>query len=294
MAAARPAKIAMSKRPDVAAYSKPDVFDRWNAGIRAASSAENVITIYDVIGEDFWSDGGVTVNRIDAALRRIGNQALEVHLNSPGGDMFEGIAIYNRLQEHPAPITVKVLGLAASAASIIAMAGDTIMMGPASFIMIHNAWVRASGDRHDMVETAAFLTPFDDAMAGVYAARTGQDKPAIAGWMDAETYMGGDLAIERGFADALLSADDLAIDESAGEQASAYNAVRKAELGLCKSMTRTEARGLIAKIKGSQPSQGTPGAARDAGGGAPKPATPGAGDLSWLGAAAELAQVVRA
>ena len=154
--------------------------------------------------------------------------------------------------------------------------------------MIHNAWVLASGDRNDMTETAAFLAPFDDALAGVYAARTGIDKATIAGWMDGEEFMGGELAIERGFADELLSADDMAIDETAGEQASAYNAVRKAELGLCKSMTRSEARGLIAKIKG------TPGAAPEAGGGSPKIATPGAGDLTWLGAAADFAKALRA
>jgi ATP-dependent Clp protease protease subunit len=86
--------------------------------------------MYDVIGEDFWSGGGVTVNRVDAALRQIGNQDVEVHINSPGGDMFEGIAIYNRLLEHPGKVTVKVLGLAASAASIIAMAGEEVLIGP--------------------------------------------------------------------------------------------------------------------------------------------------------------------
>src|SRR5689334_17826138 len=89
-AMARPAKITTPVKTGVSALSKPDVFDHWNAGVHAANdAAPNTITIYDVIGEDFWTGGGVTVNRIDAALRRIGNGDVEVHINSPGGDMFE-------------------------------------------------------------------------------------------------------------------------------------------------------------------------------------------------------------
>jgi ATP-dependent protease ClpP protease subunit len=281
MAAARPSKISVPARADVAALSKPDAFERWNAGVRSAGQVgENVITMYDVIGEDFWSGGGVTVNRVDAALRRIGSGDVEVHINSPGGDMFEGIAIYNRLLEHPGKVTVKVLGLAASAASIIAMAGAEVLIGPASFLMIHDCWVLAVGNRHDMAETAAFLEPFDDAMAGVYAARTGQKKAEVAAWMDAETWMNGETAIQRGFADGLLTAADLEEDPVTTEQARAANAARQAEIALCRSgSSRTEARTLVAKIKGA-PSALVP------------PVQP-AGDLSWLGAAAELTSLMR-
>lgn len=282
MAMARPAKIATPARADVAALAKPEAFDRWNAGVRAAGAVgDNVITIFDVIGEDFWTGGGVTVNRIDAALRKIGGGDVEVHINSPGGDMFEGIAIYNRLLEHPGKITVKVLGLAASAASIIAMAGEERLIGPASFIMIHNCWVLAMGNRHDMAETAAFLTPFDEAMAGVYAERTGQDAKTVAAWMDAEAWMNGAVCVERGFATGLLSADALKEDAAATAQARETNAVRQAEIQLCRSgSTRTEARALLAKIKG------TPGAA-------PNPGTPGAAVPAWLGAAAAAAEAIR-
>lgn len=278
---------------DVAAFSKPEAFERWNAGIRASGEiGANVITMYDVIGEDYWSGGGVTLSRVDAALRKIGNQAVEVHLNSPGGDMFEGIAIYNRLLEHPAAVTVKVLGLAASAASIIAMAGDEILIGPASFLMIHNAWVMAMGNRHDMAETAAYLAPFDDAMAGVYAQRSGMAKADVVAMMDAETWLNGSQARDKGLATGLLSADDLAEDPATTEQARASNALRLAEIGLCKSgSSRAEARSLLNRIKG------TPGAADDrrTPGAAALPArTPGAAaDLSWLGAAAGLRDLMR-
>jgi ATP-dependent Clp protease protease subunit len=158
----------------VTALSTEGALDRWNPAVRAASESEPSISIYEVIGEDPWTGGGVTVKRIDAALRAIGNKDVIVNINSPGGDVFEGIAIYNRLREHQGQITVKVLGLAASAASVIAMAGDNVQIGASSFLMIHNAWVLAIGNRHDMREVADFLEPFDRALADVYVARSGQ------------------------------------------------------------------------------------------------------------------------
>lgn len=283
MAQARPAPIAGPARRDVAALAKPEAFDKWNAGVQAATAGANVITIYDIIGEDFWTGGGVTVNRIDAALRKIGSdQAVEVHINSPGGDMFEGIAIYNRLLEHQGRVTVKVMGLAASAASIIAMAGDEILIGPASFLMIHNCWVLMAGDRNAMTDTANWLAPFDEAMAGVYAAKSGRTGAEIAGWMDAETWMNGQLAVDRGFANGLLSSADITEDAAVTSKARDTNAVRQTEINLCRAgATRAEARALINKIKG------TPGAA-------PENPTPGAGVLSDLGPAAELLAAFRA
>lgn len=277
------AKIAVPSRADVAALSKPEAYDRWNAGVRAAGQVgENVINVYGVIGEDFWTGEGITARRIDAALRRIGSSDAEVHINSPGGDMFEGIAIYNRLLDHPGKVTVKVFGLAASAASIIAMAGSERLVGPGSFIMIHDCWVLAIGNRHDMGETAAFLAPFDDAMAAVYAERTGQKKADVAAWMDAETWMSGDQAVERGFATGILTSGSIEEDADRTEQARAQNALRQTEIALCRGgCTRAQARELLNKIKG------TPGAAHD-------PATPGAGAPSWLDLAAELTQSLKA
>ncbi|EPJ5267720.1 head maturation protease, ClpP-related, partial [Providencia stuartii] len=117
---------------------KPKALDKWNSGIRAASS-DNTISVLDVIGEDFWGEG-VTAKRISAALRAIGNQDVVVNINSPGGDMFEGLAIYNLLRAHNGKVTVNILGIAASAASVIAMAGDEIRMGRGAFLMIHNCW----------------------------------------------------------------------------------------------------------------------------------------------------------
>lgn len=253
--------------------------DRWNedaAGVRPSALAmdDNVITMFEVIGEDFWTGGGITAKKVSAQLRAIGDRPVEVQINSPGGDMWEGLAIYNVLREHSQPITVKVMGMAASAASIIAMAGDTIEIGSASFLMIHKCWVVAVGNEDDMREVADYLAPFDQAMADVYAQRSGQKPEECTAWMKAETYMSGSTAIERGFADALLPADQTKVDEKAKASDRAHNEVRAMELALVAGgATRSEARARINKIKG------TPGAA-------PEPAdTPGAGGDDDLTAA---------
>jgi ATP-dependent Clp protease protease subunit len=280
-AMARPGALPVPANRDVHALTAPSVFDRWSqdaAGVRALEKGDNVITMFDVVGEDFWSGGGITAKSVAAQLRAIGPQPIEIQINSPGGDMFEGIAIYNVLREHPQPISVKVMGMAASAASIIAMAGDDIQIGAASFVMIHNCWVVAVGNRHDMAETAAFLEPFDQAMVDLYAARTGKDAKQIAKWMDAETYMSGSQAIERGFADGLLSADQMVVDDGAQANDRQLNDLRAMELSLVASgQSRSQARARINKIKG------TPGAARDDG-------TPGAADMSWIGQAVGLSK----
>jgi ATP-dependent Clp protease protease subunit len=262
-AMARPAALPVPARQDVCALTKSSVLDKWgeeSAGVRALETSDNVITMFDIIGEDWWTGGGITAKKVAAQLRAIGDRDIEVHINSAGGDVFEGIAIYNILREHPHAITIKVMGMAASAASIIAMAGDTIEIGAASFIMIHNCWVMGVGNRHDFAELAAFLEPFDAAMRDVYAARTGQKATEIAGWMDAETFMSGSQAIDRGFADALLAADKVTVDDKTKAQDRALNDVRAMELQLMASgLSRTQARERINKIKG------TPGAAHDAG-----------------------------
>ena len=247
---ARPGKIRLNANRKITALSTEGALDRWNPGVKAATEGEASISIYEVIGEDPWTGGGVTVKRIDGALRAIGNRDVTVNINSPGGDVFEGIAIYNRLREHQGKVNVKVLGLAASAASIIAMAGDSIQVGASSFIMIHNAWVLAVGNRHDMREIADFLEPFDRALADVYVARTGQELESVQAAMDAETWFSGSQAVEKGYADALLAADEVVEDTAQAAVAKDVKAVRRVEAALCHEMPRSAARDLINQIKG--------------------------------------------
>lgn len=283
-AKARPGALPVPADRRVSAFTKPDVFDRWSetsAEIRPVAAADaNVIQIFGSIGEDYWAGTSITARTISQQLQAIGAQPVEVQINSGGGDMFEGIAIYNVLREHPEPVTVKVMGMAASAASIIAMAGDVIEIGAASFMMIHNCWVMAIGNRHDMADTALFLAPFDKAMADLYAARTGMEPAQTAALMDAETYLSGSQAVEQGFADSLLAADQVRQDEPAASTAKDINALRSMELTLVSAgRTRAEARAQINKIKG------TPGAA---------PAgTPGAAATDWADAAASLLKTLK-
>lgn len=288
MAKARPGAMPMPADRRVAAFAPTSVYDRWGdeaAGIRAIAGGDNVITMFDDIGEDFWSGGGVTAKKVAAQLRAIGDRPVEVQINSPGGDMFEGIGIYNVLREHPQDITVKVMGMAASAASLIAMAGDTIEIGVSSFLMIHNCWVMAMGNRHDMAEVSDWLAPFDQAMVDLYALRTSQDSAAIAKMMDAETWLSGSVAIDKGFADALLPADQMKVDEAAKAEDRRVNELRAMELTLVRAgYTRSEARARITKIKGD----GTPGAAFDL-----ENPTPGAGDPDLAGALAGLLSTIR-
>lgn len=279
----RPAAVPIPADRKVSAFTPGPVLERWGAdaaGVRpvAVAGGDNVITMFEPIGYDYWTDGGITAKKVTAQLRAIGDRPVEVQINSGGGDMFEGLAIYNVLREHPQTVTVKVMGMAASAASIIAMAGDEVQIGAASFVMIHNCWVIAAGNRRDFLATAAWLAPFDQAMADVYVHRTAQKPDDVAKWMDDETWMSGTTAIDRGFADTLLGADQIIVDETAQAAERKVNELRAMELTLVSAgYTRTEARARINKIKG------TPGAAQE-------PAdTPGAGgDPEFVGALAGL------
>lgn len=234
--------------------------ERWNGGIKAAKSDDNSISVFDVIGADWYGDG-VTASRIAAALRAIGGADVTVNINSPGGDMFEGLAIYNLLREYDGKVTVKVLGLAASAASIIAMAGDEVQIGRGAFLMIHNCWVYAMGNRHDLAQVAADMEPFDKAMNDIYGARTGLSSEAIEAMMNAETYIGGSDAVEKGFADRLLAADEIADGDD-----SPAAALRKLDAMLAKTDTpRSERRKLLKALTVGKPGaaatpEGMPGA----------------------------------
>lgn len=273
--AERPGALPMPQKRNVSAFTPGEVIDRWNkeaSGVRAVEMGDNVITLFGMVGEDFWTGEGITAKRVTASLRAIGAKPVEIHINSFGGDMFEGIAIYNVLREHPYDVTIKVMGVAASAASIITMAGNDVQIGAGSFIMIHNCSVMGGGNRNDFLELATFLEPFDRAMADVYAERTGLEAKAISKMMDDEIWLSGSVAIAKGFADTLMKADSTTVDENAKAADQKVNDLRAMELQLVASgMTRSDARDRINKIKG------TPGAVLDTA------ATPGAGADDWSG-----------
>jgi ATP-dependent protease ClpP protease subunit len=189
---------------------RPDAVERWEPAVcaKAGDEAQASISIYDSIGEN-WEGTGITSKRISAALRSIGAKDVVVNINSPGGDFFEGMAIYNLLREHQGKVTVRVLGVAASVASVIAMAGDEILIGDGAFFMIHNAWAVAVGNRHDMLDSAKLLEPFDAAMAALYAHQTGMSTAEAAAMMDKETWIGAKQAVDDGFATGMLPSSEI-------------------------------------------------------------------------------------
>ena len=178
---------------------------RWDSTI-VAEKQEKIasIDVFDVIGSDFFGDG-FTAKRMSAALRSIGeDKDVVVNINSPGGDVFEAATIYNILAQHKGHVTVNVLGLAASAASVIAMAGDTVKISKIGFLMIHNSWSIAMGNKSDLREAADILEQFDKSILAAYAGRATVDEKKISKMMDSETWIGAEDAIEYGFADEIV------------------------------------------------------------------------------------------
>lgn len=264
-----PAAAVLARSPSARSVCSARALTAWNPGVRAATPSDNSISIFDVIGEDWWTGEGVTAKRIAGALRAIGEQDVVVNINSPGGDYFEGLAIYNLLREHKGRVSVKVMGIAASAASVIAMAGDEVQIARAGFFMIHNTWVVTQGDRHALRETAEWLEPFDATASDIYAARTGQAADALGKMLDRETWIGGADSVAQGFADSLLSSDEVQDDPSARDGNERLRAERAADnLGRIAGASRAEMKDLIQALKGTMPgagTQGTPGAAETEG-----------------------------
>ncbi len=254
----------------------PRALDKWNPAIQAAVENTSVtITIYGVIGED-WYGEGVTVKRIDAALRAIGDREVTVYINSPGGDMFEGIAIYNRLREHKQKVTTKVLGMAASAASIIYLAGSERQVASSAFLMIHNCWTFLSGNRHYLRDVSDDMEEFDAAMADLYAETSGQPVEDMAELMDDETFIRGKRAVELGLATGLLAATE--VTERETEETGQANALKAMDAALAKAgMPRSERRELFATFKSGMPRAASGNTPRAVPTGTPSAAAP---DLS--------------
>lgn len=172
---------------------------------KAGEKAE--LYIYDEIG--YWGDSAKTL--VDD-LRNVDSDTLDVHLNSPGGDIFDGLAIYQALKDHKATVTVHVDGLAASIASVIAMAGDKIVMAPKASMMIHDGWTMAVGSAGDLRKTADLLDKQSGLIASVYADRSGQPADFWRAAMLEETWYTADEALAAGLVDE-VEGKEKAVDE---------------------------------------------------------------------------------
>jgi ATP-dependent Clp endopeptidase proteolytic subunit ClpP len=184
---------------------------------RSQTKAE--IIIYDEIGPYEFFDQ-VSAKMVDKELKALPDTVndIEVRLNSPGGDVFEGFTIYNRLKQHKAKVTIYVDGLAASIASIIAMAGDDIIMGEGALMMIHKPWTWTAGNSSELEETIDRLMDIEEQLVKVYQKKTGLDRSEIKSMLAKETWMDGDQALSQGFVTELFQSEETiaasAIDKS--------------------------------------------------------------------------------
>ena len=160
-----------------------------------------VLSIYGPIGADMWGDG-ITAQSVSDALKAE-SKSVTVRINSPGGSAFDGVAIYNLLKSSGKQVDVIVDGMAASAASIVAMAGNTITMSTGSVQMIHEGQAMAFGSADDMRKMADTLTTVTSSIADIYVAKTGLPKDEVLAMQNVETWMDADEAVAKGFATAI-------------------------------------------------------------------------------------------
>jgi len=158
------------------------------------------LTIYGDIGESWWSDS-TSAKDVEEALKGLTANQITVRLNSPGGDVFDGIAIYNQLKNHSAKVIVHVDGLAASAASLIAMAADELIMNTGSMLMIHEASTWTWGTKHDVRKTLNALEGIDKSIADIYMTRFQGERSEIDTMISNETWFTASEAVEVGLAD---------------------------------------------------------------------------------------------
>lgn len=165
---------------------------------------ERILTLSGVIAEESWFDDEVTPKIFRDELMS-GEGGITVWINSPGGDCIAAAQIYNMLLEYKGNVTIKIDGIAASAASVVAMAGNKVIMSPVSMLMIHNPMTMAAGDTTEMKKAISMLTEVKESIINAYELKTGMSRDKIAKLMDAETWMDANKAVELGFADEILS-----------------------------------------------------------------------------------------
>lgn len=192
----------------------------WN-WVRDEESGTRTLYLDGVIAEESWFDDDVTPKAFKADLTA-GEGDIVIWLNSPGGDCIAASQIYAMLMDYRGNITVKIDGIAASAASVIAMAGTEVLMAPTALMMVHNPLTVAIGDSEEMQKAIAMLAEVKESIINAYEIKTGQSRAKLSQLMDAETWLNANKAIELGFADGILE------DAKKRTQAATYAFSRRA------------------------------------------------------------------
>ena len=165
---------------------------------------ERILELNGTIAEESWFDDDVTPQLFKDELNS-GTGDITVWINSPGGDCVAAAQIYNMISNYKGKVTVKIDGIAASAASVVAMAGDTVLVSPVSMLMIHNPATIAWGDHAEMKKAIDMLSEVKESIINAYVLKTGLSRPKLSHLMDAETWMDANKAVELGFADEIMT-----------------------------------------------------------------------------------------
>ena len=178
-------------------------FWEWRNQTDEGSGAERVLELNGTIAEESWFDDDVTPKMFHDELFS-GNGDIVIWINSPGGDCIAASQIYSMLMDYKGNVTVKINGIAASAASVIAMAGTKVLMAPTALMMIHNPATMAFGDHGTMQRVIDMLSEVKESIINAYEIKTSLSRTKLSHLMDAETWMNANKAIELGFADGML------------------------------------------------------------------------------------------
>ncbi|MCZ8518877.1 head maturation protease, ClpP-related [Paenibacillus caseinilyticus] len=171
---------------------------------KASSAGRAELFLYGIIESQSWWGDEITPKTFKAELDALGDIAdLDVYINSDGGDVFAGQAIHSMLKRHKAKVTVHIDGLAASIASVIAMAGDTVLMPRNAMLMVHKPWTYAYGNSDDFRKKADDLDQIQESLVAAYQDKTGMDRDKLIALLEAETWLTAEEALNYGFADAI-------------------------------------------------------------------------------------------
>jgi len=202
--------------------------ETWKWAMDSAENKPELRLEGAIASESWWGDEVTPKKFRDDLAKKGGGRDIVLWINSPGGDIYAGSAMYTALKEYSGHIEGKIDGIAFSAASVVAMAADELSMAPTATMMIHNPWTFAIGDAREMEHTAAYLKEVADGVIAAYVSKTGIPPEEIQGMMDEETYMSANKAVELGFADKVL------YGQGGGNQSPSYSFGMKAVFNLAR------------------------------------------------------------
>ena len=194
----------------------------WKWKNQAETDTERTLFLNGTIAEESWFDDDVTPQLFKEDLLS-GSGDITVWINSPGGDVFAAAQIYNMLMDYKGNVTVRIDGLAASAASMIAMAGTTVEMSPVGMLMIHNPSTAIIGNTKEMQAAIQMLDEVKESILNAYELKTGQPRQSLSDLMDVESWMNAKKAVELGFADKILFANEDEEKQSEGVEAMLFS-----------------------------------------------------------------------